>query len=163
MALTSGVEAMRSPIRIRPGSIAFDRCSFGPVWLSAGAVPKAGLNFLAKMSTVLFRLSYPEGPLPREPRPWRHNYSRNVGDDCTIERRRRDGGCRFLQPKTFAALRLRVRKNNWAHAGGKRLTRRHGEDQEGNWELNSVNNRPTSERKTSLHHREITEKKIDPL
>ena len=45
----------------------------------------------------------------------------------------------------------------------KSLTRRHGEDQEEDWELNSVNKRPTSERKTPLHHREITEKKIEPL
>jgi hypothetical protein len=29
--------------------------------------------------------------------------------------------------------------------------------------LNRVNKRPMPERKTSLHHREITEKKIEPL
>jgi hypothetical protein len=58
-----------------------------------------------------------------------------------------------------------VRKNDWAYAGGKSLTRRHGEHQEEDWELKSVNKCPTSERKTSLQDREITEneKKIEPL
>lgn len=40
-------------------------------------MPKAGLNFLAKMSTVLSGFSYLEDPLPREQQQWRDGGARN--------------------------------------------------------------------------------------